>query len=430
MAINVDNRHEMCNILDGLSKEELLVKCKELMTLKNKLEDELKKELQCDKAIKKKATKKEHKQRVFDFSKYATQRIAFKFLYLGWDYQGFASQENTSNTIEEELFSALTKSKLIESRDGINYSCCGRTDKGVSAYGQVIALDVRSNMPAGNTCLRTSTEGETVAHTNKELPYVQILNRLLPPDIRIVAYTPVDGEFDARFSCRTRVYKYYFPASNLDIDLMHETAQKLVGEKDFRNFCKVDVGNDKLNHFIRNIVSFTVKRIDKTSSAHDMCEMEIEGLAFLWHQVRCMVAVLLLVGLHLEEPNAIDFLLDIEICPKKPQYNMASEYPLVLYDCRYDNVEWIYEQEFNEPNMNKIQQLLTKKAIQSSILRSMLDDLSCRTLMKNDPSFQISAILPSHRSENYKLLRNRSVCEGFDRHMKIVAAKRLKLEEE
>ena len=34
------------------------------------------------------------------FWRYKTNRLAFRFLYLGWNYQGFASQENTENTIE------------------------------------------------------------------------------------------------------------------------------------------------------------------------------------------------------------------------------------------------------------------------------------------------------------------------------------------
>ena len=33
--------------------------------------------------------------------------------------------------------------------------------------------------------------------------------------------------------------------------------------------------------------------------------MEITGLAFLWHQVRCMAAILLLVGLKHEQPEVL-----------------------------------------------------------------------------------------------------------------------------
>lgn len=71
------------------------------------------------------------------FHRYNTRHIALKILYLGWDYQGFAAQEDTEKTIETALFEALLKTKLIESRETSNYHRCGRTDKGVSAFGQV-----------------------------------------------------------------------------------------------------------------------------------------------------------------------------------------------------------------------------------------------------------------------------------------------------
>lgn len=91
-------------------------------------------------------TKKQNKQRPFDFTRYQKRHIALKMAYLGWNYHGFASQESTENTIEGHFFAALTKACLIENRADCNYSRCGRTDKGVSAFAQVVSLDVRSNL--------------------------------------------------------------------------------------------------------------------------------------------------------------------------------------------------------------------------------------------------------------------------------------------
>lgn len=68
------------------------------------------------------------------------RHVVFKLLYLGWDYHGFATQEVSEKTIEHELFQALTKCCLIESRQTSNYHRCGRTDKGVSSFNQVIIL--------------------------------------------------------------------------------------------------------------------------------------------------------------------------------------------------------------------------------------------------------------------------------------------------
>ena len=88
---------------------------------------------------------------------------------------------------------------------------------------------------------------------------------------------------------------------------MNEAAQNCVGEHDFRNVCKMDIANGVLT-FQRKIESFSVGKVDThdtVDSGYDMCEAEICGSTFLWHQVRCMVALLFMVGRKLESPSAI-----------------------------------------------------------------------------------------------------------------------------
>lgn len=80
---------------------------------------------------------RKRQQRPFDFGAHSRRHVALRIAYLGWGYQGFASQENTPNTIEEKLFEALKKTRLVDDRQTSNYHRCGRTDKGVSAFGQV-----------------------------------------------------------------------------------------------------------------------------------------------------------------------------------------------------------------------------------------------------------------------------------------------------
>lgn len=94
---------------------------------------------------------KKQQQRPFDFSAHGRRHVALRIAYLGWGYQGFASQENTSNTIEEKLFEALKKTRLVDDRQTSNYHRCGRTDKGVSAFGQV-RMDLQ--VPLGMVELR------------------------------------------------------------------------------------------------------------------------------------------------------------------------------------------------------------------------------------------------------------------------------------
>lgn len=57
-------------------------------------------------------------------------------------------------------------------------------------------------------------------------------------------------------------------------------------------------------------------------------------------QVRCMVAVLFMVGKHLESTDIVSKLLNTTLVPAKPIYEMASEIPLVLYDCGYEDLYW------------------------------------------------------------------------------------------
>lgn len=59
-----------------------------------------------------------------------------------------------------------------------------------------------------------------------ELPYVKMLNRVLSQDIRILQWAPVETGFSARFDCKSRTYRYYFPRGDLDVDLMAEAAKR------------------------------------------------------------------------------------------------------------------------------------------------------------------------------------------------------------
>ncbi|XP_030843213.1 tRNA pseudouridine(38/39) synthase [Strongylocentrotus purpuratus] len=328
------------------------------------------------KKVKKKA-KSSKIPRPFDFKKYNTRHVALKITYLGWDYHGFVVQEDSNNTVEHHLFEALTKTKLIESRQTSNYSRCGRTDKGVSAFGQVIAIDLRTNLLQGVGVIQRldGTAHERTGNTTEEINYPLMLNRVLPSEIRVIAWTPAEPSFHARFDTLHRTYKYFFPAGDLDTKLMNEASQKLVGTFDFRNFCKMDVGNGVVK-FVRTIRSAEIRKLDDSSGGFQMCEFTISGLAFLYHQVRCITAILFLIGQHKEKPEIIDQLLDVENEPCKPQYAMAADFPLVLYDCAYEGISWRYDQSIHEKNINQFQEMWTGHMVRASMMRAMLEGLT------------------------------------------------------
>lgn len=282
----------------------------------------------------------------FDFTKFEERYVAFKFAYLGWHYNGLVTQDMPTElpTVEEEIFNALLKTRLIESPELCKFSRCGRTDKGVSAMGQVMALNVRSAR------LKVTPLDDTL----NELPWMEQLNGCLPSSIRILAYDDtISPEFDARFSCAKRHYKYLIspkiPASKaLDKVAMQTACSYFLGEHDFRNFCKLDASK-QITNFKRTILRCEISNLipsAKLSNSTDnlgLYVLDLEGTAFLWHQVRCITGILLLIGQGHEKPELVKQLLDIDQTPTKPIYEMADDWPLTLYDCAFgDQVHWKY----------------------------------------------------------------------------------------
>eukprot|EP00048_Salpingoeca_helianthica_P000379 m.41177 g.41177 ORF g.41177 m.41177 type:complete len:424 (+) comp10458_c0_seq1:43-1314(+) len=315
------------------------------------------------------------KQRAFDWDKHNERHVALRIAYLGAKYAGFASQETTEETIEGHLFAALTRAHLIKDRASAGYSRCGRTDKGVSAFGQVISLNVRSKLSHGVGVI-VKPAAPVAAENTEEIDYVRTLNRLLPEDIRAVAWAPVPREFDARFSCLYRTYKYYFPRGTMDIERMAAAAQHFVGEHDFRNFCKADIANN-ITNFTRRILYFTVEPVAGSAAGDPfaLCELTVSGFAFLWHQVRCMVAILFLVGAGHEQPEIIPRLLDVVAHPRKPQYGLASELPLVLFDCGFEAVPWEYDEKALAELTRGLHDLWQRMACGAAVVRGMLGAL-------------------------------------------------------
>jgi tRNA pseudouridine38/39 synthase len=391
----------------------------------------------------------EKKPNHFDAARYSTRFIALKIAYLGRNYGGLEySASSTRPSIEGELWKALVKSCLISPLDPdmvdfgpFEYSKCGRTDVGVSAFGQVVGIRVRSNRPLQRLEVvepgggrddsaigqpdgaENDVEDEQPVEPRKtfdpimdEIPYCRQLNRLLPPDIRAIAWCPdPPPEFSARFSCRERKYRYFFtqPAYHplpqtlepqqdghgnkpkngwLDIGAMRKAAKLFEGVHDFRNFCKVDASK-QITNFTRHIFSADIVEVPDMMSAlpylngadfqcstdaqpHEstgnvpyprVFSFDVRGTAFLWHQIRHMVAMLFLVGQGLEQPSIVTALLDTDNHPRRPNYTMADEMPLVLWDCifpdlakddptspaeRTDSLNWLYLGEDTTANMH------------------------------------------------------------------------------
>ncbi|TPX35981.1 hypothetical protein SmJEL517_g01831 [Synchytrium microbalum] len=355
----------------------------------------------------------------YDFTKTSCRPIALKLAYLGHEYHGFAGSENdTVTTIETHLFHALTTVKLIPDRSACGYSRCGRTDKGVSAFDQVVGLFVRSVYPAGiidNVVKGGTYRWEDVAKVSyraskdeeaeenvatdssiappsnppieniHELDYPLLLNKLLPPTIRILAWSPVLPTFSARYNCLARAYRYYFtPSPNLDIAAMKTACQDFLGVHDYTNFCKVDPSRH-VSHirYIDHVGIYSVDEIDALASAKNSSSNSdtkplifyVKGRAFLWHQVRCMMAILFLIGSHLEPTSIISTLLSTPSESEgRPTYDLAPEHPLVLAECEFpkDMFAWRFSRVSRDVNVGIVKEVWREVVIKGAMVEYLV----------------------------------------------------------
>ena len=129
------------------------------------------------------------------------------------------------------MYETLERLCLITSRSECNWNRCGRTDKGVSAYGNVVSLYVRSNLSKSQLekekgdFIPPKLESEQQIEEKQskiveEVNYIKVLNRALPDYIRVVSWAPVDKDFNARFSCKSRSYRYFFFKGSYNIEVI------------------------------------------------------------------------------------------------------------------------------------------------------------------------------------------------------------------
>ena len=206
-------------------------------------------------------------------------RLALTVEYDGTDYHGFQYQTNAPS-IQEQLEKAVTS--LTGER--LRIRGAGRTDAGVHARGQVVAFDTDS--------------------THSPETFVRALNSYLPDDIAVRAAHCVHETFDPRRDALSRRYRYTIVNSAtpspltrstacrigeaLDVDKMRKAAELFLGEHDFARFS--GPLEDKGASTTRRVCDVLV------SQEGEIVSIDVEGSAFLPHQVRRMTGALVDVG--------------------------------------------------------------------------------------------------------------------------------------
>lgn len=226
-------------------------------------------------------------------------RIALKFAYDGTGFHGYARQPGL-RTVEGEILNALDK---IEARH-IRFRTASRTDKGVSALGNVIAFD--TNFRPDEICgaLNSSLE-----------------------DIYFRGYAEVPLGFNPR-TAEERWYRYHLYGDH-DLNLLRELSEIFTGERDFSSFARMEEGRNPVRE-IREI---------KISEKGEFVLIDIRARSFLWQMVRRIVGAMLSVEQGEREIDDIKRALKRE----KVIFSIAKPERLFLMDIRYKKIDFEFE---------------------------------------------------------------------------------------
>ncbi len=200
--------------------------------------------------------------------------------YVGTNFRGWQIQKKgkTIQGLVQEKISNLLKEKII-------LQGSGRTDTGVHAIEQSAHFDCKNEIKQLNRFLKS-------------------INHFLNKDnITILKLRKRGENFHARFSAKTRIYKYiiinrlsvpvleknrgWHVMKELDLVAMKKGAKKLVGTKDFSTF---RASSCKAKSPIKTM------KLVKIKSYKNKIEIEFRSQSFLQQQVRSMVGCLKYLG--------------------------------------------------------------------------------------------------------------------------------------
>jgi len=251
--------------------------------------------------------------------------LVLRLGYRGAGFCGFAEQPG-QRTVAGELRRALETFL----RRPVDLTCAGRTDAGVHALGQYVSVPL---------------EAEEVA-TLDGARLMRGLVALTPDDISVSQAFRAPEGFSARFDAKARHYRYriccgearpvmawdhaWWYKGALDAGAMATGAQALIGEHDFKSFCKASSAEGKPT--CRYVASIDVATI--TEAGEDMLCIDVCGNAFLHSMVRTITGTLVEVGRGHRDPAWVADVL--AACDRRAAGPCAPAKGLTFVDVDYE----------------------------------------------------------------------------------------------
>ena len=254
--------------------------------------------------------------------------LALKVAYNGAPFAGFARQPDQL-TVQGELERAL---EMLLHREA-ETTCAGRTDAGVHARGQVVSFDVSPDELDELDFRRFKRSLNAITH-----------EAIAVRDVRQAA----DG-FSARFDAKAREYRYFLAvgevppvfmgdyawfvpgaSAGIDVAAMDRASRCLVGEQDFKSFCRASSAVDKPT--CRNLmeVSFSNEEL----FGEELIVVKVVGSSFLHSMVRSIVGTLVDVGRHRRPESWVAEAL--AACDRTAAGECAPAQGLVFWEVRYE----------------------------------------------------------------------------------------------
>ncbi len=245
-------------------------------------------------------------------------RIALGLVYDGSQFEGWQSQPSGRGAQD-----SLERALCAIADHPVRVTAAGRTDAGVHATGQVAHFDTDVARPAN--------------------AWVRGTNSHLPPSMAVQWAVTANADFHARFSARSRTYRYVlYPSAirpvlhhlhlgwfhlPLDVEAMRASATALIGRHDFSSFRAAEC---QANTPVRTMHALTIE------ARGAVILFTLRADAFLHHMVRNIIGALVYVGKGAHPPEWLAMLLAKRDRREAPPTFSATG--LYLADVEYDPV--------------------------------------------------------------------------------------------